>query len=116
MPWSSAPSPMSPTRSMARQPGCTSRRGIEARCGSCYRGGRGAAPWSANLSHVTHTQPEDLVQTHRLSRRHALAGAAWLTLAAAARRPGTALAQELDTFTVPLDWYPNANHAGLFLA
>lgn len=54
--------------------------------------------------------------THRLSRRHALASAAWLTLATATQRPGVTRAQELDAFTVPLDWYPNANHAGLFLA
>ena len=55
------------------------------------------------------------MSTYRFSRRHALAGAAWLTLAAT-YRPDAARAQELDAFTVPLDWYPNANHAGLFLA
>src|ERR671917_1126139 len=55
------------------------------------------------------------VLTHRISRRHALAGAV-LGLAAASRLHAAVQAQELDTFTVPLDWYPNANHAGLFLA
>lgn len=53
---------------------------------------------------------------HPFSRRHALAGAALLALAAATPRPNPVRAQELDVFTVPLDWYPNANHAGLFLA
>lgn len=56
------------------------------------------------------------MQFHRISRRHALAGAVLLTLAAATRPPRAARAQDLDTFSVPLDWYPNANHAGLFLA
>lgn len=56
------------------------------------------------------------MQFHRISRRHALAGAALLTLAAATHRPTPARAQDLDAFSVPLDWYPNANHAGLFLA
>jgi putative hydroxymethylpyrimidine transport system substrate-binding protein len=61
-------------------------------------------------------QPEDLVPTttRPISRRDALASAALLALAAATHSPASA--QELDTFTVPLDWYPNANHAGLFLA
>lgn len=53
---------------------------------------------------------------HPFSRRHALAGAALLALAAATPLPNPVRAQELDVFTVPLDWYPNANHAGLFLA
>ncbi len=56
------------------------------------------------------------MQTHHLSRRHALTSAASLILAAAGQLPSAARAQDLDTFTVPLDWYPNANHAGLFLA
>lgn len=51
------------------------------------------------------------------TRRHVLAGA----LAAAASRglhPGlrTAKAQEAEQVSIALDWYPNANHAGLFLA
>ncbi|MCA9876685.1 MAG: ABC transporter substrate-binding protein [Thermomicrobiales bacterium] len=52
-----------------------------------------------------------------LSRRRALASAL-LALAAARPWPSPIRAQDasLDTFTVPLDWYPNANHAGLFLA
>jgi putative hydroxymethylpyrimidine transport system substrate-binding protein len=65
---------------------------------------------------VIDAQPEDLVPSHRFSRRRALAGAAMLTLAAATPHASRARAQELDAFTVPLDWYPNANHAGLFLA
>lgn len=54
--------------------------------------------------------------TRRLSRRHALAGGALLALARAASFPAASRAQALDHFAVPLDWYPNANHAGLFLA
>jgi putative hydroxymethylpyrimidine transport system substrate-binding protein len=60
--------------------------------------------------------------THRpplttFSRRRALAllAAAFV----ASRAPGAGvLAQsaDLETISVPLDWYPNANHAGLFLA
>jgi putative hydroxymethylpyrimidine transport system substrate-binding protein len=61
-------------------------------------------------------QPEVLVPTHRISRRHALASTALLMLAAAIPCSSAARAQQLDTFNVPLDWYPNANHAGLFLA
>ncbi|MFT4040366.1 MAG: ABC transporter substrate-binding protein [Thermomicrobiales bacterium] len=51
----------------------------------------------------------------RATRRVLLASGA--ALAAVATR-ATVLAQDapLDHFTVPLDWYPNANHAGLFLA
>ena len=56
------------------------------------------------------------MQFHRISRRHALAGAILFTLAAATHSPRSARAQDLDAFSVPLDWYPNANHAGLFLA
>jgi putative hydroxymethylpyrimidine transport system substrate-binding protein len=65
---------------------------------------------------VTFTHSEELVPTYSISRRHAIAGAALFALASATRNRLTACAQELDTFTVPLDWYPNANHAGLFLA
>lgn len=56
--------------------------------------------------------------TNSISRRHALTGSALLALAAATSRtlPARAQEQNLDAFTVPLDWYPNANHAGLFLA
>ncbi len=34
----------------------------------------------------------------------------------AARQPSATAAQELTPVTVALDWYPNANHAGLYLA
>lgn len=54
--------------------------------------------------------------TPRFSRRRALIGSTLLAFATAMRHPATSRAQDLDTFTVPLDWYPNANHAGLFLA
>lgn len=54
--------------------------------------------------------------SNRLSRRRALGGATSLVVAAASQRLIPVRAQELDTFSVPLDWYPNANHAGLFLA
>ena len=53
---------------------------------------------------------------HRISRRQALVGTVFLGLTGAGHVPATTGAQDLDTFTVPLDWYPNANHAGLFLA
>jgi putative hydroxymethylpyrimidine transport system substrate-binding protein len=56
------------------------------------------------------------VPSNRLSRRRALGGATSLVVAAASQRLIPVRAQELDTFSVPLDWYPNANHAGLFLA
>lgn len=56
------------------------------------------------------------MSTRRISRRHALAGVALISLHSAANHSRTVRAQELDSFTVPLDWYPNANHAGLFLA
>jgi putative hydroxymethylpyrimidine transport system substrate-binding protein len=50
---------------------------------------------------------------HVVSRRRLLALAPAALLAAA---PLTTRAQELEAFSVALDWYPNANHAGLFLA
>ena len=57
---------------------------------------------------------------HRSSRRAVIAGVggAALLLADAARGEAASfLAQEaLRSLSVPLDWYPNANHAGLFLA
>jgi putative hydroxymethylpyrimidine transport system substrate-binding protein len=52
-----------------------------------------------------------------LSRRRLLTGTAALSVAtatAALPRPGRA--QELTRVSLALDWYPNANHAGLFLA
>ncbi len=58
----------------------------------------------------------------RLSRRGAIvAGAATALAAASARlsdpvRGANAQDTDLESFTVALDWYPNANHAGLFLA
>lgn len=54
--------------------------------------------------------------TNFISRRRVLTSAALLALAEAASPTRSAHAQDLDAFTVPLDWYPNANHAGLFLA
>lgn len=51
----------------------------------------------------------------QLTRRRLLA-AALVPLAAASPRPASARAQEPEAFSVALDWYPNANHAGLFLA
>ena len=50
-----------------------------------------------------------------LSRRRLLALLP-ATAALAASPPFAARAQELEAFSVALDWYPNANHAGLFLA
>lgn len=60
--------------------------------------------------------------TSAISRRHALALLA--IPAAAAYSHGRALSMPralfwqdgLESISVPLDWYPNANHAGLFLA
>ncbi len=49
-----------------------------------------------------------------LSRRRLLAGSA--ALSAAVSRPRFTRAQDLKKITLALDWYPNANHAGLFLA
>lgn len=39
-----------------------------------------------------------------------------LARSVAAHPSFAARAQDLDAFSVPLDWYPNANHAGLFMA
>jgi putative hydroxymethylpyrimidine transport system substrate-binding protein len=52
-----------------------------------------------------------------ISRRKLLASSAGLSaVAAASALPRLAYAQELTKITLALDWYPNANHAGLFLA
>jgi putative hydroxymethylpyrimidine transport system substrate-binding protein len=50
---------------------------------------------------------------HRLSRRRLLAGLAALPVAAGLARAARAAGEQ--SVTVALDWYPNANHAGLFL-
>jgi putative hydroxymethylpyrimidine transport system substrate-binding protein len=58
------------------------------------------------------------VQSLHLSRRALALRAISAALAALALRwpaPRT-LAQDIEPFSVALDWYPNANHAGLFLA
>jgi putative hydroxymethylpyrimidine transport system substrate-binding protein len=55
--------------------------------------------------------PSELVS--RLSRRRALAILGALPIAASL--PSGARAADGQTVTVALDWYPNANHAGLFL-
>src|SRR5665811_2141300 len=56
--------------------------------------------------------------SHRANRRAALQGvlglAAGLTFAGRLT-PGT-LAQDPTSVSLALDWYPNANHAGLYLA
>lgn len=51
-----------------------------------------------------------------LSRRRLLAMAAPVALAATRLRAVAAQSGDPETFSVALDWYPNANHAGLFLA
>lgn len=72
-----------------------------------------AAPSPDNL--VTR-HPEDSVPTlSRISRRralHLLAASVFVAPAAPARAQDASL----EAISVPLDWYPNANHAGLFLA
>lgn len=50
-----------------------------------------------------------------LSRRRALALVSAAALAAPSQL-ARSRAQEPETFSVPLDWYPNANHAGIYLA
>lgn len=53
----------------------------------------------------------------RFSRRSVLAGSAALAVAATFNAPGRfAAAQSATKATLALDWYPNADHAGLFLA
>ncbi|HEY7031397.1 MAG TPA: ABC transporter substrate-binding protein [Thermomicrobiales bacterium] len=52
--------------------------------------------------------------TPPLSRRRLLAAFAALPLVAAV--PGAGWAADAEKVTVALDWYPNADHAGLFLA
>jgi len=51
-----------------------------------------------------------------ISRRRLFAGSAALSAVAAAALPRFGRAQDLQKVTLALDWYPNANHAGLFLA
>ena len=52
-----------------------------------------------------------------ISRRKLLAGSAAMTAFGAANAlPKLTRAQDLTRVTLALDWYPNANHAGLFLA
>ena len=51
-----------------------------------------------------------------LTRRALLAPIAALPAARSMSQPRPGLAQDLEPLTVALDWYPNANHAGLFLA
>jgi putative hydroxymethylpyrimidine transport system substrate-binding protein len=59
----------------------------------------------------------DVVRGMRLSRRRALAGSAVLTVGNLLRSGASVTAaQDIQKFSVALDWYPNANHAGLFLA
>jgi len=56
----------------------------------------------------------------RLSRRSlvqgATGGAIALTGASALSMPGTAAAQDRTKVSLALDWYPNANHAGIYMA
>lgn len=54
-------------------------------------------------------------RTARLRAPLALAGAGLLGLAAAPLRKAAA-AQDSASVTLALDWYPNANHAGIYLA
>jgi putative hydroxymethylpyrimidine transport system substrate-binding protein len=51
-----------------------------------------------------------------ISRRKLLASSALSAVAATAALPRFARAQDVRKVTLALDWYPNANHAGLFLA
>lgn len=51
-----------------------------------------------------------------LSRRRVLGVAASLAAAARLSVPNGAGAQDLQKVSIALDWYPNANHAGLYLA
>lgn len=50
------------------------------------------------------------------TRRNLLAGGAALALATRARPRHSSARQEPAKISLALDWYPNANHAGLFLA
>jgi putative hydroxymethylpyrimidine transport system substrate-binding protein len=51
-----------------------------------------------------------------ISRRKLLASSALSAVAATAALPRFTRAQDAQKVTLALDWYPNANHAGLFLA
>jgi putative hydroxymethylpyrimidine transport system substrate-binding protein len=55
-------------------------------------------------------------RAHRPTAPIALLAALLLAVAGGAAMLGGAAAQEPTAVTVALDWYPNANHAGLFLA
>lgn len=58
--------------------------------------------------------------SHRLTRRSLVQGAAVGALAmtggSALSLPRTTSAQEMTKVTLALDWYPNANHAGIYVA
>lgn len=64
------------------------------------------------MSHPTRTL------SHRSTRRTAVRGALGLAagLALSGRIAPGAIAQDPASVSVALDWYPNANHAGLYLA
>lgn len=51
-----------------------------------------------------------------VTRRRLLGGVAVLPVALAMSRLPDVAAQEAEKISIALDWYPNANHAGLFLA
>ncbi len=57
-------------------------------------------------------------QTSRFSRRTLMQGAAGgaLTMAATGSLPRITAAQDLVPVSLALDWYPNANHAGIYMA
>lgn len=53
---------------------------------------------------------------HVASRRQVIAAGAASAVALGASSGSPAIAQELTPVTLALDWYPNANHAGIFMA
>jgi putative hydroxymethylpyrimidine transport system substrate-binding protein len=76
------------------------------------RGFVGAPPATPGRTTATIT-PKDRVPNRREFARAVAAGALAL---GTAHRPNLTAAQERTEVTLALDWYPNANHAGLYLA
>lgn len=68
------------------------------------------------MSHHTHRSLAARGISRRALVQGAAGGALALAGAGALTLPEAAIAQELTEVTLALDWYPNANHAGIYMA